>query len=80
MFLYVEQDVNLAKQLCSGLENLKIAWKKVKNLGKRCLAVRKEWVNCRAGHFRYFLIFSIIKNYFKKFFINIGTYFCTIPI
>ena len=41
MFLYVEQDVNS----CSGLENLKIAEKNVKNPGKSCFAARKEWVN-----------------------------------
>ena len=30
--------------MCSGLRNLKIALKNVKNPGKRCFAVRKEWV------------------------------------
>ena len=45
MFLYVEQGVNLALQLCSGLENLKIASKNLKNPGKSCFADRKEWVN-----------------------------------
>ena len=35
---------------------------------------------CRAGHFRYFLIFSIIKNYFFAFFIKQITFFCTSPI
>ena len=30
MFLYVEQDVNLAQQSCSGLENFKMAEKNVK--------------------------------------------------
>ena len=45
MFFYVEQDVNLAKQSCSGLEKLKMALKIVKNPGKSCLAVGKEWVN-----------------------------------
>ena len=44
MFLYVEQDVNLAYQSCSGLKNFKIALKNVKNPGKSCFAVRKEWV------------------------------------
>ena len=43
MFLYVEQDVNLAQQSSSGLKNFKIALKNVKNSGKRCFAVRKEW-------------------------------------
>ena len=33
----------------------------------------------RAGHFRYFFIFSI-KNYFFAFFIKLITYFCTSPI
>ena len=44
MFLYVEQYVNLAQQSCSGHENLKISEKNVKNPGKSCLALRKEWV------------------------------------
>ena len=44
MFLYVEQDVNLAKQSCSGLKNLKIAKNNVKSLGKSCFAVGKEWL------------------------------------
>ena len=30
------------------------------------------------GHFRYFLIFSIIKNYFLFLFIKLITYFCTV--
>ena len=34
----------------------------------------------RAGHFRYFFIFSIIKNYFFALFIKLITYFCTSPI
>ena len=34
----------------------------------------------RAGHFRYFYIFSIIKNDFLAFFIKIITYFCISPI
>ena len=34
---------------------------------------------CRAGHFRYFLIFSIIKNDFFAFFIKLINYFCTSP-
>ena len=34
----------------------------------------------RAGHFRYFLTFSIIKKDFIAFFIKLITYFCTIPI
>ena len=33
----------------------------------------------RAGHFRYFLIFSIIKNDSFAFFIKLITYFCTSP-
>ena len=45
MFLYVDQDVNLAWQSCSGLKNVKIAEKNVKNPGKSCFEVRKEWVN-----------------------------------
>ena len=44
MSLYVEQDVNLAKQSCSGLKNVKIKEKCKKNPGKNCLAVRIEWV------------------------------------
>ena len=43
VFLYVEQDVNLAWQLCSGLENVKNSIEKCKNLGKNCFAVRNEW-------------------------------------
>ena len=31
----------------------------------------------RAGHFRYFLAFSIIKNYIFALFIKLITYFCT---
>ena len=34
----------------------------------------------RAGHFRYFFIFSIIKNDFVALFIKLITYFCTSPI
>ena len=34
----------------------------------------------RAGHFRYFSIFSIIKNDIFAFFIKLKTYFCTIHI
>ena len=34
----------------------------------------------RAGHFRYFLIFSIMKNDFVAFFIKLITYFCTSSI
>ena len=42
----------------------------------------RVWVNppmllFRAGHFRYFLIFSIIKNVFFCIFIKLITYFCT---
>ena len=33
----------------------------------------------RAGHFRYFRIFSITKNDFLHFFIKLITYFCTSP-
>ena len=62
---------------------------------KNCFAVRMEWVktkkpiraqlwlielSSRAGHFRYFLIFSIIKNDFFSFFKKSITYFCTSPI
>ena len=36
--------------------------------------------NSRAGHFRYFSIFSIIKNDFFALFIKLITYFCTIHI
>ena len=35
--------------------------------------------NSRAGRFRYFLIFSIIKNDFFAFFIKLITCFCTSP-
>ena len=46
------------------------------------LTVQPPWQHttvpiCRAGHFRYFLIFSIIKNDFVAFFIKFITYFCT---
>ena len=34
----------------------------------------------RAGHFRYFLIFSILKNDFFPLFIMLITNFCTSPI
>ena len=37
-------------------------------------------LSTRAGHFRYFFIFSIIKNYFFALFIKLITYFCTSPI
>ena len=33
---------------------------------------------CRAGHFRYFFIFSIIKDDFFALFIMLITYFCTV--
>ena len=36
--------------------------------------------DCRAGHFRYFFIFSIMKNEIFAFFIKLITYFCTSPI
>ena len=45
MFLYAEQDVNLAQQSCLRLKNFKIAQKNVENPGKSCFAVGKEWVN-----------------------------------
>ena len=35
---------------------------------------------CRAGHLRYFNIFSIIKNYLFAFFIKFIAYFFTSPI
>ena len=35
---------------------------------------------CRAGHFLYFWIFSILKNDIFAFFIKLITYFCTSPI
>ena len=35
MFLYVEQDVNLAQQSCSGLKNFKPAEKNVTKSGKK---------------------------------------------
>ena len=35
---------------------------------------------CRAGHLRYFLIFSIIRNGFIAFYIRSIIYFCTSPI
>ena len=67
MLLFVEQDVKFPWQSCSGLKNEKnLAQENVKYPGKRCFAVRKEWVksNClfgrdsklfgRAGHFQYF--------------------------
>ena len=34
----------------------------------------------RAGHLRYFFIFSLIKNDFFALFIKLITYFCTSPI
>ena len=37
-------------------------------------------VATRAGHFRYFLAFSIIKNEFFALFIKLITYFCISPI
>ena len=36
-----------------------------------------QFCTARAGHFRYFLIFSIIKNYVFAFFVKLITYFCT---
>ena len=36
--------------------------------------------NIRAWHFRYFLIFSVVKIDFIAFFIKLITYFCTSPI
>ena len=41
----------------------------------------KKWtsVPCRAGHFRYFLAFSILKNDFLPFF-QVNNYLCTSPI
>ena len=45
MLLYVEQDVILAWQSCSGLKNYKNDIGNVNNPGKSCFAVRKEWVN-----------------------------------
>ena len=137
MFLYVEQDVNLAQQSCSGLKNVKNSIQKnVKNTGKRCLQSGRNGLKCalkiivlvsvyahseqhykrqfssscflceiihlvaqkmapqdgmvtelgiwgfrycsvafRAGHLRYFFIFSIIKNYFFGLFIKLITYF-----
>ena len=44
MFLYVEQYVKLTYQSCSGLKNVKIEKKNVKNLGKSCFAVWMAWV------------------------------------
>ena len=41
---YVEQDVKLAKQSCSGFKNLKIKKKNVKNPGKNCFGGRMERV------------------------------------
>ena len=56
MFIYVKQHVNLAWQLCWDLKNWKIKKENVKNQGKKCFAVRMEWVKImnRAGHLRYF--------------------------
>ena len=39
-----------------------------------------EILKIRAGHFRYFLAFSLIKNDFFALFIKLITYFCTSPI
>ena len=47
------------------------------NIGAECRLLAQCW---RAGHFRYFFIFSIIKKYFFAFFIRLITYFCTSPI
>ena len=44
MFLYAEQDDNLAWQLCLGFKNRKIKKENFKNPGKNCFAVRMEWV------------------------------------
>ena len=46
------------------------------------LAAMRPWrrSNSRAGHCRYFLMFSIIKNDFFAFFIRLITCFCTSPI
>ena len=40
----------------------------------------KELPGSRAGHFRFFFIFSMIKNDFVAFLIKLITYFCTSPI
>ena len=45
-----------------------------------CLGVGGIRVGPRAGHFWYFLIFSIIKIDFYVFFIKLITCFCTSPI
>ena len=45
MFLYGEQDVNLAQQSYSGLKNGKIKKKKSKHPEKNCFAVRMKWVS-----------------------------------
>ena len=48
-----------------------------------CDSKQQSWalaVSCRAGHFRYFFIFSLIKNDFFALFIKLITYFCTSPI
>ena len=53
MFIYVEQDLNLAQQSCSSLEKVKIAEENVKNQGKSYFSVRKERViivKWRPGH------------------------------
>ena len=64
MFLNVEQDVNLAWQSCSGLANSKIiAQKNVKNPGKSCFAVRKEWVNVSLRIFTHFAASSALTGY-----------------
>ena len=42
---------------------------------KYCAAI----IGSRAGHFRYFWTFSIVKNDFCCIFVTLITYFCTIP-
>ena len=44
------------------------------------LSGRKSGHFIRAGNFRYFFIFSLIKNVFFALFIKLITYFCTSPI
>ena len=62
MFLYVEQDVNLAWQSCSGLKNLKIAEKNVKkNPGKSCFAVGKP-ISSRRQSWALLVFFNIFTN------------------
>ena len=73
MFLYPEQDVNLAQQSCSGFKNLKIKKKNVKNPGKNRFAVRMEWVNTAldiCGHDIYSLFtlnFDQLGQYHREF-------------